>query len=225
MILFPTRGRPWALKRFIRRYKETGATTKVCVIVDDDQLDLYRETWNEAPAGFVLYPAKTTRDLNAAINAAVRYFPHEPFYGMVADDVVPRTDGWDKKLGEACQPHFIAWPDDGIWGAKHGKMELPTHPWIGGDLVRSWGWFSPPYTNRHCADFIWWDFAEALNIGRPCPDVLMEHLHWHIDSSLYDTTYATQPASKIGHDQYWHGYKDSEQFKKDLERVKERLGI
>lgn len=225
MILFPTRNRAWALTRFIEQYQLTGATLPVCVIVDEDNLGHYEEAWKEAPAGWILFPNKKIRDLNGAMNSAFEAFPNEPFYGMVADDVVPTTYAWDIKLSEACKPHYIVWGDDGIWGSHRGKPDLPTHPFIGGDLVRAWGWFSPPYTNRHCADFIWMDFAAALGVGKSMPEVIMEHMHWEAGKAKRDMTYALQPSRAEGHEAYHNKYKNSDKFKADLARVKEKLGI
>lgn len=220
MILFPTRNRSWALARFIEQYALTGATLPVCVIVDEDNLDHYEEVWKTSPSGWILFSNKKVGDLNGALNSAVEAFPNESFYGLVADDVVPLTHGWDVKLADACKPHYISWGNDTIWGEK-----LPTHPFIGGDLVRAFGWFSPPYTNRHCADFIWKDFADHLNLAHYCGDVTMKHKHWQTKEAEFDVTYATQPSPQEGHKQYHEMYKGSATFQDDIKRVKEKLGL
>lgn len=220
MIMFPTRNRPKSLLRFIENYKKTNATLPITVIIDQDNLEPYNEAWKEAPENWILFPNKEVRNLRDAMNSCVKCFPDDPFYGIIADDCIPITEGWDIQLSEACKPHYIAWPDDGIWGGN-----LPTHPFIGGDMVRAWGWFSPPYTNRHCADFIWKDFANALDIGKYCENVKIKHQHWQTGEAEFDATYATQPSPSEGHDQYHNVYKNSEQFKKDVESVKEKLGI
>ena len=220
MILFPTRGRDWALTRFIEQYALTGATLPVCVIIDTDNGAHYEKALDNMPDNFELFINKTSKDLRAAVNNAFAFFPDEPFYCIIADDIVPKTYEWDVKLAEAAGKHNIAWGDDGIWGER-----LCTHPAIGGDLVRAWGWFMSPYTNRHCADFIWKDFADALGIGVYRDDIKLPHLHWQAGQAKYDVTYATQPSPQEGHKQYHDIYKGSEQFKKDVAMVREKLGI
>lgn len=221
MLMFPTRGRPWALKRFIDNYKVTGATLPVTIIVDTDNMSLYEEVWHKhALSGWILFPNKSTRNLRDAMNSCFEAYPHEKFYGMIADDVIPMTDQWDVKLMQAAGDKYIAWGDDTIWGSK-----LPTHPFIGGDLVRAFGWFSPPYTDRHCADFIWKDFADALGLAKYCGDVIMEHRHWQKGTADFDSTYAIQPSAQEGHVAYHDIYKGSDTFESDVERVKEKLGL
>jgi hypothetical protein len=177
------------------------------------------------PVGSIVLPNKTPRDLNSAINTGFKYSPDEDFYGLMADDVLPITEGWDVKLRDACLTHYIAWGEDGIrQGNALNAPALCTHPFIKGDLVRAWGWVVSPYTNRHCQDMIWRDFAEALGVGKFIPEVHTLHLHWQAGRGEFDTTYAIQPSAKEGDAQY-RKYKGSEQFTQDIARVKEKLGL
>jgi hypothetical protein len=226
MIFFPTRSRAWALQRFIDNYKVTGATLPVLIIIDEDNLSHYGDILSKLPSStFQLFPNPANRNLRDAVNNAFAANPNEEFYGIVADDIVPHTDEWDVKLAEACKPHYIAWPNDGIWGKQNNNPELPTHPFIGGDLCRALGYVMTPHTNRHCADFVWLDIANALGLGKPMPEILMEHMHWQNGKAPIDTTYSLQPSAAEGHHQYHNVYKGSDVFKADIERVRKALGL
>jgi hypothetical protein len=225
MILFPTRSRAWALQRFIDNYKVTGATLPVMVIIDTDNTDHYKGVIGNLPEGFTIFYNSVIRNLRDAVNLAFQFYPNEDYYGIVADDIVPHTDEWDVKLAEACKPHYIAWPNDGIWGKQNHNPELPTHPFIGGDLVRALGWIISPYTQRHCADFVWRDLADELGIGKPMSDIFLQHVHWQTSQAPFDSTYALQPSAQKDHDSYWHEYHKSEKFQEDVKRVRKALGL
>lgn len=226
MILLPTRGRPQSLARFINAYRVTGASLPVQVVIDKDDYEHYAisglvfpEHWPQP----LINPE--IRDLNAAFNLGFAAHPEAQFYGIMADDIVPESEGWDVRLLGACLEHHIAWGDDGIRqsNALTGPA-LCTHPFISGRLARAWGWLLSPYTNRHCQDLIWRDFAEALGVGQFLPEVHTRHYHWQTGQAAFDTTYAIQPSPRIGEEQY-KAYKGSEQFQKEVKRVKETLGI
>lgn len=219
MIFLPTRGRPDSIKRFAAHYDLTKATVPVVVIIDADNQDAYANV--VLPPNWKVFINPKCRDLVGAFNAAFEAYPDEAFYGLMADDLVPETPGWDTALAEAATPHYIAWGNDTIWT----DGSLPTHPFIGGDLARACGWLVSPYTNRHCQDFIWKDFADTLKIGKFLPDVVYRHLHWQCGTAPYDTTYAIQPSAAEGHKQYHFGYKQSDQFRADVERVRKSLNL
>lgn len=218
MILLPTRGRPHQLARFIYHYKLTAATLPVLVILDEDNVKAYGDL--DLPSHWPFpFINKTIRNLVAGITGAIEAWPNEDFYGVMADDIIPESNGWDVALAMAAGRRCIAWGDDGIQGPR-----LPTHPFIGGDLVKAWGWFIPPYTKRGYVDFIWKDFADALGIGRYLPEVKTTHYHWHVGKAERDATYACQPSVK-GDIDLWQAYRAGSQFQADLERVRKRLGL
>jgi hypothetical protein len=226
MIFLPSRGRPQQLLQVADAYKAMNTKAKVLVILDEDDAGKYETVRKLLPQGFNFFINKKSMDLNAALEAAYRAYPNEPFYGMGSDDCFPRTDGWDMTLAGAAFPHNLAWGDDGLHGPN-----LPTHPFLGGQLARAFGWLIPPYTKRGYIDFTWLDYGRALNVCKYCPSVKTEHLHWQIvdketgkRKGKFDATYASQPsvvADKIA----WQAHRSSLKFKEDLERIKKTLEI
>ncbi len=224
MILLPTRNRIGNMRRFIEAYVATKATLPVQLIIDEDDLSYQGlkmpSHWPEPLVN------RNTHDLNAAFNLGFEKHPDAHYYGIMADDIIPQSDLWDVRLRDACYPHYVAWGDDGV--RQSDALEAPalcTHPFFGGNLVRAWGWIMSPYTNRHCQDIIWRDFARELNIGVFLPDVHTLHAHWQCERGEYDATYASQPSAKKAHYDYHNVYKNSIQFYEDVKRVKEKLGV
>lgn len=223
MILLPTRHRLNNVNRFIAAYVMTGATLPVQIIIDKDD-GSYNGMGLPSHWPNPLINEKT-HDLNAAFNLGLETYPDAEYYGIMADDITPETAGWDVRLRDACLPHYVAWGEDGIRQAN--ALDAPalcTHPFLGGDLVRAWGWIMSPYTNRHCADKIWRNFANELGIGKFLKDVVTKHRHWQIQEAEFDPTYASQPSAKEGDTQY-RKYKGSAQFYEDVTRVAEALKL
>ena len=138
MIVLPSKGRPDLLMRFIKAYAVTGAIQPVYLGLDEADASRYDhvvlpENWKRCTS-----PEGTP--LGGIFNMIFSAFPNEEYYAMVADDLLPETPFWDVALKESCLPDKIAWGNDGIQNEK-----LPTHPFIGGDLVRKMGWWSPPH--------------------------------------------------------------------------------
>lgn len=125
-------------------------------------------------------------------NKVFEEFPNEPYYASVADDVIPETMNWDVKLKYACMPDKVAVPNEGIdRSATHGAKHFPTHCFIGGDLVRKWGFIAPPVLDHFYVDNWWHDAGEQVVM----PDVHLTHLHFKNGKAEKDETYHGRPNS------------------------------
>lgn len=186
MLILPTKSRPLNLKRFIRTYHETKATIPVWVIMDANDAYLYNNV--ETPKHWKRISVHANTPLGGIFKRIYEKYPNEPYYGMVADDVVPETEGWDTIMVETCQPDKIVWACDGIQNER-----LPVHPFIGGDLVRKLGFWAAPGLKHWFVDNVWKAIADALDCGVYLPDVKMTHLHYVNGRAQMDRTYREQP--------------------------------
>lgn len=186
MLILPTLHRPHNLRRFVAAYNATGATLPIHVIFDVKDAYSYDEV--ETPSHWKRVAAPKDSKLGDIFNLIFKKYPDEPFYGMVADDVVPETHGWDILLRNACMPDKIAWGACGIQ-----NENLPVHPFIGGDLIRKLGWWSAPGLKHWFVDNVWKDLSVSLNCGVYMPEVKMTHLHYLNGRAPNDRTYEEQP--------------------------------
>lgn len=130
-------------------------------------------------------------DLAGIIQECLARYPDEDCYARIDDDVVAHTVGWDQTLHDAAGPWGISYPDDGVQGEK-----LATHPFIGGDLLRAFGFWALPGLSHLYTDTVW-DF-----IGRQYGnlvyrhDVFLEHRHWCVGKSERDHTYDKPKAAQ-----------------------------
>ena len=201
MIILPTKGRPHNLRRFISAYVKTRATLPVLVALDGADIASYTEFFNSLyepipqQFSFIIMPAGTP--IGDIFNIISSKFCNEPFYGVMADDVVPETEFWDVVLRDACVPDKISWGSDGIQNAR-----LATHPFIGGDLVRKLGWMAPPGVKHWYVDNGWTQLAKLADAGAYLPEVKTTHMHPVRDKAPMDETYLKQPDHMRDHDAF-----------------------
>ncbi len=212
MIILPTKGRPQNLRRFVSAYLRTGGSLPIYVVFDAK--DAFRYNDVKTPANWVRAAAPSGTPLGGIFDLIFKKYPNEDYYGMVADDVVPETEGWDVALSEACKPDKIAWGEDGIQNER-----LPVHPFIGGDLVRKLGWWAAPNLKHWFVDNVWKDLTVALNNGVYLPNVKMIHHHIVNGKAQNDRTYDDQPS----HDDDYFNYM---KFKnEEFPQLIKRLGV
>lgn len=182
MWILPSRSRPHNLLRLMDAWRLTGASTplEVCIDTDDPCREQYEKM--ELPEGWVVVIGHRG-PLSDIYNDAYQRNPDRPWYGFIADDVVPITNGWDVKLIEAAGSDGMAVPAGGetTGGCPHFV--------IGGDLVRSIGWLSLPGLDRIYIDTAWGDVAKDRGVYREIQDVTLEHHHFSNGKALIDKTY------------------------------------
>lgn len=216
MIILPTIYRPENLRRFVRCYRETGASLPVWAVFDESNAPHYGDV--DLPANFLKCMVTPGTRIGEIFNIIFKRHPDEDFYGIIADDVTPETYRWDLLLKEACLQDKISWGFDG----GHDET-LPRHPFIGGDLVRKLGFLSCPGVNHWYVDNAWKDIAEALDCGRYLPEVRMRHLHPSNGLAQGDRTYTQQPDPRV--DQMIYNKWKEEDFPVLLERLKKPASL
>lgn len=185
MIIFSSRGRPHNLARFLQAYRDTGATAQIMVRVDTDDPSL--PEYGEIAAVTEDIPLRVIDGprIGAARghNDLFKNAPDEPWYACLADDVVPKTAGWDRILADACMGG-LAYGADGFQNA-----HLPTHAFIDGRVARALGWLALPFCRHYFADNAWMVIGQSLQHLRYVPEVTLEHMHPLAGKAPLDATY------------------------------------
>ena len=217
MILLPTRGRPEGLKRYLKAYKDTGAKLPVAIRLDNDDpmLPAYNDIPRESGQDWIVGPRVGAL---GAVNEIFSKYPNEPVYAGGSDDLLPRTENWDLILAEAAGPWGVAFGDD---LQETGKF--PTHPVIGGNLLRAVGWVSPPGFWHLFIDQIWGTIARTLGCLTFCPFVITEHLHFGNHKSPVDQTYRDHFARGSADRQAFNEWMASNELQVVVSRVKRAM--
>jgi hypothetical protein len=138
--------------------------------------------------------------MKAALQEMFLNYPNESWYGFLADDLLPKTPNWDLKVIEVAGTKNISYPND---LGKKRKRDLPTHPCVGGDLVRAIGWFGFPATYHFYLDTIYRYIGQNLNNIYRLEDVIVEHMHFGRGKSELDEIYKqSQEKMRIDSESY-----------------------
>jgi hypothetical protein len=170
--LLQSRSRPHNLARFARAWCGTAASTEVLIRIDDDDPLAASYAAMDMPCRWTVMQGRRL-PFAAMFNEIFARFPDRAWYGLLADDILPQTQGWDRILVEAAGKDGLAYGDDGINGAA-----LATHFAVAGDLVRTVGWLALPGLQRLYIDTVWNDIARARGTLRYRCDVKLTHLHF-----------------------------------------------
>lgn len=182
MWILPSRGRPASIARFFKAWRETEANTPGVLWLDEDDPSNYDVT--ELPYNWQAIRGRRRESLGLTQNALFCRFYEAPWFGLIADDVVPKTRHWDAKLVAAAGSNGIAYPFDEINAGKQF-----THGVIGGDLVREMDFLILPGLHRLYGDNVWTEIGRTRGVLRYLPDVVLEHWHFSNGKAPYDETY------------------------------------
>jgi hypothetical protein len=216
MWLFKTRNRIKNTKRFITAWRETEASENVYVRLDDDDSNLQEYLSLDWPKSFEIVVGDRVM-LSAAMQEMFLKYPHEHSYGLLADDLIPKTKMWDVIISTEASKNKIVAFNECLSSKYVGNFE---HMCVSGDIIRSVGWFGLPATTHYYVDVVW----RHISKNRPdlfvyLEDVVIQHLHpIHNNEISIDSTYRlSRDYKKIDKDNYWAWY--SENFLKILEKL------
>lgn len=181
MWLVPSKGRPHLAQRLFdaAQFKEPGR-----LILNTDDEREYKQV--KLPANWRRIVTPPTY-LSAALNRGLSHVPGEPWYGILNDDHLPKTEGWERAVIDAAGTRGIAWPHDNY------AQRISSHV-KGGDLVRALGWFVCPQIKHFWLDDV--DELIAAEIGGTfLPHVMVSHEHVNAGRMKPDRTYIERPSN------------------------------
>ena len=184
--LLPSRRRIDKLRAFFKTAADTGMTTIGIVLVERREME---ELWSEygkliLPYGWSV-TAVEAEGMAAKVAEGYRRFVGDEtkWAGVLSDDMVPETAGWDTALISRLNGWNIITSDDCDQAPK--RMEGAT-VWSR-ELVDAVGFMAPPGLNHLFFDNCWEDIGKATNCLQWAMDVKVRHAHSGI-TKLTDTT-------------------------------------
>jgi len=179
MWILPTRNRQAFCQRFLDACVETKMTSPGILVMDGC---FYRDL--RVPPNWQTR-ATEHMELCGVLRKVFEDFPDEPFYGVVADDLVPITPHWDKRLEKAAGTWAISSCNDS-WCAPE-RMAGATC--LGGDLLRALGYIVPSGMVHLYVDDLWETIGNGLDCWTVLMDVTVEHRHFGNRKAKHDPTY------------------------------------
>jgi hypothetical protein len=204
MWLFASRGRPQSYQRFIDAWVKTKGSTPVYVRLDecDSTIEEYKKI--VPPKEFMIVIGKRAR-LGAAMTEIYEKYPNESFYGLLADDLIPRTEYWDSKMINAAGSKCFSQAND-----LTDKPLNCCHPCIGGDLVRAAGFFGFPHATHYYLEVVWKELKKKDGrFLKYLPDVIVENAHYKFNKATFDATYKDAQSVKSTDKKIWVEWKEN----------------
>lgn len=153
------------------------------VVYVDETVDQYEGL--RLPSNWTMHLEPVWGSIGASMRWCFAKYPRASRYGWLADDTVPRTDGWDASLERAAGRWGLACARDGYlsedpnWRAfLESGEDLSAGLCWGGDLVRAVGWWAPPWLTQAGIDTTWTALTSPLGLGTYVEDVTVEHKNW-----------------------------------------------
>lgn len=176
MWLLPTKGRIASLRRLFRACREYGVTTPCLILINRIEWDIDQELYEnlDRPEHWHFHPVDAD-SMHGALRAAWPLISDRDWVGLLQDDLLPSTPGWDDKLVKALKGWNVVSSHDGLPHAQrmHGAIA-----WSG-ELLREMGWFYPPELSHLYGDDVW----ESLNAETHCWQVLNDVVTRHLNQT------------------------------------------
>jgi hypothetical protein len=175
--LVPSRGRPHLAQRLF----DCGFKEKGILILDEGDAQRYDRV--RLPFGWKKLVLQRLW-LSPKLNVAFDLNPEEPWYGILNDDHLPVTSGWEAEMVREGQKG-MAWPDD-----NYGKR-ISSHV-KSGDLCRLLGWFVCPAIKHYYLDDVD-ELLAGMVGGRFLSHIMVSHEHANAGRAPMDRTYLERP--------------------------------
>lgn len=214
LTVMPSRGRPHECKKALDSFLATSSQSDISILIDenDPTLSLYREF---DPFHKYLVPSPQNT-ITHKMNAIVRLNPPYKYYHITNDDVVYHTDGWDKIF-----MHLLELYGGGIIYGNDlfQQSNLPTFPFISGEIVNKLGWIQMPNLNRYCGDLIWKVLADNARCLYYLGHVIIEHNHYLAGKSHYPVDMEIYKQDQLVFAQWMRSHHE------DVEKILEVLNV
>lgn len=213
LLVVPSRGRPQNIHRLWETMQATcRGETYLVVGLDED--DATRDQYPQGP----MYEVRSgLHQVVAWINAlAPPRAGHFRYIGMIGDDNLPQTEGWDVRVMEALEETPFAFGNDLYpYGT---PIHCANHVFTRGETIEALGYFGPPGIIHMYVDVAWTAWGTATGITY-LPDVIIEHLHYSLGKAASDDLYRHTTGLIPSDLQRWHAYGRSGQLNADIRKL------
>jgi hypothetical protein len=216
MWIFATRNRVENCKRFINLWHELEASSPVYLRLDEDDPALEEMKSLPWPKEFIMNIGPRVR-LGGSMQEMFHKYPSEPFYGLLADDLIPGTKQWDRLLIEAAGTDDISCANE-----VYEKAARICHPCVGGDIVRHVGFFAVPVLKHFGTDTFWEDLHYHFGRKPRLKNVILAHAHFKFEQSQLDQTYSESQAIRRDDVNAWKEWKEKN-WESTVASLKERF--
>lgn len=211
--ILPTHNRPERCQATLDACAATGMSTPGLVIINGNG-EGYENL--KLPPNWLKEIAGRDEKLNDVYRRVFKGNPDLDWYGFIADDILPRTKGWDEKLIRRAGKDRICSGND-LWQAPnrmHGAVVY------GGNVLRKVGYWMPDGLTHMFGDDLWEHLGRISGIWDVAMEVITEHVHWLNGKAQKDRSYEASH-SLLERDQKWFKF----WMENEAQAALERLGV
>ena len=220
-ILTPSRGRPDRYADMLyaaRSLAEQPGELTFYLYLDEDDPERDGYATEDVAVEVVVGPRlRFTRSVNRLAERALRDSRHTGVIGVLGDDVLPRTPGWDVAIRSA----MTTLGGGLVWCADDWQDDrLPTHPFWDSRVIEAVGFYVPSCLVHMYGDDYWRRLGRDLGRWSYLPDVLIEHMHPDAGKAALDPSYQQSAAEMQPDAAAWRRFVDSDDYDRALARAK-----
>ena len=151
---------------------ETGDVPLVAVMIDGPSYDM---VW---PAHWRIHQSSEHLEMQRALNALFKLYPHEPWYGLITDHSRPETRDWSYQIEQAVKPRNMVLVNDtkNRMNPETGYRRITSASCYGGELIRDLGWVWLPTVVHMYGDDAWERIGNALGCVTYLENVIVRDL-------------------------------------------------
>lgn len=221
LVIIPSRGRPYNIRRLHQAWKDTVVTNRVallvCLDLDDPTLDEYTNAWKDSGYNWGLTTGLRNGFAPRLNDVACRHHTFGNYIASWGDDHVPRTKGWDeailKAFDEMNGTGYVL-TNDGHHGAGLATAWAQSN-----DIILALGYMTPPGLQHMYVDTVATCLAHATGMYRYLDDVIIEHMHPGLGKATHDALYAEGESHLTEDLVKYDNYMDT-QFAKDVKKIR-----
>ena len=201
-LICPSRGRPQKAIRLLENLFEKSTNPEdiefVFVFDDDDYENIQKiitsETYQKYSTNIKVVVTKRGDFIFSQLYNIGFDVTSNPIVGLVADDVVPRTDNWD----EIVKNKFEEFPDHIFLLATDDRNDSPfaTHFFTSRRAVEIMGFIQPPFFVADFGDKWVTEVFRAISRYHKTTEIVFEHMHYVRGKSPKDSTYEEASARR-----------------------------
>lgn len=171
--LVPTRGRIHTnLRRLLRALEVTETSTRVYVVVDEDDYHDHAEAYDTLGCDLFMVTGGSSGEAFEQARMMLSTFETE-WVGFLSDDLVPETKGWDLELLAHLNGTNVISSNDGA----HAPRRMNGAVVWSAPLLRAVGYVYPPGLKHMYVDDVWEELGRAIGIWYCEMDVMVRHAH------------------------------------------------
>ncbi len=189
-ILCPTRKRTNGLKRMWESAVDTADSSDDLELVlyvdydDEETIDFLR---SDLPEAMVIISNSEKPEIYSNLHNICCQKCTCDIFMSAADDIVFRSSSWDSDIIDTFQninnSIGYVYPNDG-----HNGENLGTHGFFHKDWFNTLGYISPPIFSVDYSDNYVMDVAKNIDRCFYKENIFIEHMHWTIGKSSFDST-------------------------------------